>query len=136
MKTLLLLLLSTLTLTAQTDDVYLYVRSVDMLTNKLALINTALGYPNPATKTERAIDYKILSNGTNAIIRIDISAVWSPKAGRYVDWADKVKDQLTKAQWDMPVVDTLSELQAVRKTNAPVARITGRLLRQVGELME
>ncbi len=125
MRILLLLILSCCTLQAQ--EVFLWVRSVSVLEAKLDAINQKLGYPNPATKTDRAIQYDLLTNGTNAVIRLDISAIYSPRLGRYVDWADKVKEELTEAQWGTDLCTNTTQL-----AGKPVARISRNLAKQIG----
>lgn len=123
------LLLAFLPLRADEDGptVYLWVRNVSTLTNKLAQIDTALGYPCSTTLTYRAISYDMLSNGTNAIVRLDLDAIWSVKASRYIDWQQAVKNQLTDTQWGTEIVTNVAGL-----AGKPVARISGQLARQIG----
>lgn len=122
-----LLLLALLSLNCHAQEVFLWVRNVSVLESKLETINTKLGYPNPATKTDRAIQYDLLTNGTNAVIRLDIQSIYSPKFDRYIDWVEKVKEELTEAQWGTDVCTNATQL-----VGRPVARISRSLAKTIG----
>lgn len=123
---------NTLTITnyPHTNAIYLWVRNASAASNALAKLDTALGYPNAATKTDRAVEWQLLSNGTNALVRLDLSDVYSPKHGRYVDIQARVKEQLTDTQWGTAVCTNASQL-----SGRAVARVSGKLARQIGSFM-
>jgi hypothetical protein len=138
MKTILsLLFLTTLSLAAQTNDVarpdadavYLWVRNANTAVTALQKLDTALGYPNQATLTYRALDCWLLSNGTNALVRIDMDAIYSAKLGRYVNLKAALKEQI--ATLDLDELCT----NATQLVGRPVARVSGSLARQIGAFL-
>ena len=83
MKTLFLLLLSTLSLTAQTTNVWLFCSSYEKATNAIATLDAALGYPNPATLTETACKPLAHPTNTNWFLVVLEAPIYSPKEKRY-----------------------------------------------------
>lgn len=129
------LLLACVSLRAEgTNDVFLFFRNIDTATNALAQLDEALGYPNPSTKTDRAVAGVIHSNGTNCIVRISIAPVFSPRFGRDIDVAEKIREKLTAEQWGTNVLTKTTTVAGLLAK--PVSRIDGELAAKVGWFLD
>lgn len=134
--TLAILLLSLTFATAQdtnnlpsTNHIYVWVRNLTNVYTAMDKINAAYGYPNPATLTYRAVDWDLLSNGTNAIVRIDYGDLWSPRFKRHLH-LNTVFQEL------YPTVDTTVCTNLSQLAGKPVARISGALAREIGSIIQ
>lgn len=133
MRTLLAILLFSLVSATSQDTnnlpdirfTYVWVRNVANVYTAMDRINTAYGYPNLATLTYRTVDWDLLSNGTNALVRIDHGYLWSPRFNRYLH-LDTVFQEL------YPDVDTTICTNVTQLAGKAVARVSGDLARKIG----
>lgn len=117
---------------SSTNDVYLFCRNATMATNATAQLDSALGYPNPATKTFTAVNY--ISNGTNALVRISYDLVWSPRLNKYVDVADIVHSKLSDVDWGTNILSSDATLADLAGRN--FARVDGTLAKKIYKFLD
>lgn len=107
MRTIRAIAIALTVLTAHADQLYLFTTSSNVAVKVCAAIDTALGYPNPATATLRAVNPILHTNGNWWLVPLP-EALYSPKVKKALE----LRGLLPASRKDDLVIDTVAEAQA------------------------